>query len=89
MPRKRSATATKSVSIVMSGARCAAGRNPSGDTAKRSCSRVTASLAPSGGITTGGSLIEGPGNASVRSAVTLCVVAARGASSAFAGSQPT
>ena len=47
-------------------------------TAKRSCSRVTASRLPSGGIATGGSLIEGPGNASVRSAVTLCVGAARG-----------
>ena len=40
-------------------------------------------------IRVGGSLIEGPGNASVRSAVTLWVGAARGATSAFAGSQPT
>ena len=40
---------------------------------------------PSGGDTVGGCLIEGPGNASVRSAVTLCVGAARGAIRAFAG----
>ncbi len=46
-------------------------------------------LAPSGSVATGGSLIDGPGNTSVRSAITLCVGASRGASSAFAGSQPT
>ena len=50
---------------------------------------ITAMRLPSGGIATGGSLIEGPGNASVRSVMTLCVGASRGGIRAFAGSQPT
>ena len=38
--------------------------------------------APIGSVSTGGSLIDGPGNANVRSAVTLCVGAAPGLASA-------
>ena len=45
--------------------------------------------APIGSVSIGGSLIEGPGNANVRSAVTLCVGAAAGLPSAASGIQPT
>ena len=51
--------------------------------------RAIASRAPSGSASTGESLIEGPGNTKVRNAETLCVTAAPGGASAFAGSQPT
>ena len=47
-------------------------------TAKLSCSRATATCAPSGSASVGGSLIEGPGNTKVRSAATLCVGAGAG-----------
>ena len=40
-------------------------------TAKRSSTRAIASRAPSGSASSGGSLIDGPGKANVRSAITL------------------
>ena len=46
-------------------------------------------LAPIDSVSTGGSLIDGPGNANVRNAVTLCVGAAAGLASAASGIQPT
>ena len=62
---------------------------PSPVTANAPSSRTTVTLAPIDSVSTGGSLIEGPGNANVRSAVTLCVGAAAGFASAASGIQPT
>jgi hypothetical protein len=55
----------------------------------RSAKRATASVAPSGSASIGGSLIDGPGKAKVRSAATLWVGAAPAGASASVGSQPT
>ena len=56
-------------------------------TAKLASSRATAILAPSGSASVGGSLIDGPGNTSVRSAATLWV-GARSAAPAAPRRQP-
>ena len=58
---------------------CCRGRyQPSRVTAKAPSSRTTVSVVPITSVSTGGNLIEGPGKAKVRSAVTLWVGAARG-----------
>ena len=51
--------------------------------------KKTVSFAPSGNVSTGGSFIDGPGNAKVLSAVTLCVGTARGFTKVRSGSHPT
>ena len=62
---------------------------PSRVTTNVPSSRATATSAPIGSVSIGGSLIDGPGNANVRSAVTLCVGAAKGLPSAASAIQPT
>ena len=59
--------------------RCCRGRyQPSRVTAKAPSSRSTVSTVPITSVSTGGSLIEGPGKAKVLTAVTLCVGAGAG-----------
>ena len=71
---KASATATKSGTRWSIGLRCCRGRyQPSGVIANEPSSRSTVSEFPITKVSTGGSLIEGPGKAKVRKAVTLWV----------------
>ena len=58
-------------------------------TANAPSSRATVSVVPISSVSTGGSLIDGPGNAKVRIAVILWVGDADGFDSARSGSQPT
>ena len=70
------------------GARCACGTcQPDAVTAKRSSCRATASRAPIGRLVSGGVLMSGRGNTSVRSARTLWVAAGPGAAERI-GRQP-
>ena len=59
-------------------------------TAKLSCSRTTVTCAPSGSASVGGSLIDGPGNASVRNAAGGAITGApNGVSTVYAAATVT
>ena len=67
----------------------AAGTSPGASPRTRRRRAATVSIAPISSVSTGGNLIDGPGNANVRIAVTLCVGVAPGFANARSGSQPT